>query len=657
MENIKQKIQDLVKELNYYSYMYYTKDENVVSDYEYDIKMQELKKLELEHPEYVLPDSPLKRIGDKVLSKFEQVTHKVNLQSLQDVFSLDDVISFVDKVNKDYTTNYVVETKIDGLSVSLEYEKGIFVRGATRGDGYIGEDVTENLKTIKTIPLRLNEEINIIVRGEVFLSKENFEKLNQQRELLDEKLFANPRNAAAGTLRQLDSKIVAKRNLDVYIFNIQRCNDKKIQTHYEGLMYLKQLGFNVNPGIKLCTTNKEILDCINEYGEKRGDLSYEMDGAVVKVNDLKIREELGETSKVPKWAVAFKYPPERKETKINEILFQVGRTGVITPLAIFDTIRLAGSNVSKATLHNFDYIKEKDIRIGDTVLVQKAGDIIPEVVESVKEKRNGTEKEVKVPKTCPVCGSIVIDDEEEVAIRCIGIECPAQQLRSIIHFASKEAMDIDGLGPAIVEQLVKCDLIKTIADIYYLKFEDLVDLERMGVKSANNLLKAIENSKNNSLDKLINSFGIRHVGKNTAKLLAKHFSSLDDLSGANMFELASINEIGDKIAVAICEFFANPQTIDLIDKLKQVNVNMKSEKKEVLDNRFEGQTFVITGTLSKPRDKFVEIIEGFGGKSTNSVSKKTSYVLAGEEAGSKLDKANELGVTVISENDFNELIK
>ncbi len=657
MENIEQKIQDLVKELNYYSYIYYTKDENVVSDYEYDMKMQELKQLEQEYPEYILPDSPTHRIGDKILDKFETVTHKVKLESLQDVFTLDDVKSFVDKIDEEYETKYVVETKIDGLSVSLEYENGIFVRGATRGDGIIGEDVTNNLKTIKTIPLRLNEKVDIIVRGEVFISKQDFANINEERELLGEKLFANPRNAAAGSLRQLNSKIAAKRKLDIYIFNIQQIKDKQINSHYEGLMYLKQLGFNVNPGIKLCNNKDEIIDCINEYGIKRGSLSYEMDGAVVKVDNINIRENLGSTSKVPKWAVAYKYPPEQKETKINEIITQVGRTGVITPMALFDTINLAGSNVSKATLHNFDYIKEKDIRVGDTILVQKAGDIIPEVVKSLKEKRDGTQVEVEIPKVCPVCGSIVINDEDEVAIRCIGIECPAQRLRSIIHFASKEAMDIEGMGPALVKQLVDNELIKNISDIYYLKFEDIVDMERMGVKSANNLLKAILKSKENSLDKLINSFGIRHVGKNTAKILANNFLSLDELSKASVFELACINEIGEKIAVSINEFFDNSQTKDIIEKLKQAGVNMNSSKSEILDERFYDSTFVITGTLSKNRNEFVQIIEKFAGKVSNSVSKKTTYVLAGEEAGSKLDKANQLGVKVINEEEFNEMIK
>lgn len=657
MNDIKQKIVDLVKELNYYSYKYYTDDENVVSDYEYDMKMQELKNFEANYPELIQADSPTQRIGDVTLDKFEQVQHKVKLQSLQDVFTLDDVRDFMNKIDEGYSTDYVVETKIDGLSVALEYVDGIFVRGATRGDGSTGEDVTNNLKTIKTIPLSLPEKINITVRGEVFISKENFEKINEERELLGEKLFANPRNAAAGSLRQLNSKIAAKRKLDIYIFNIQECLDKKFDTHYDGLMYLKKLGFNVNPGIYLCNSTDEAIKKIDDIGEQRGNLSYEMDGAVVKVNNIQIREELGETSKVPKWAIAYKYPPERKETKIKEILFQVGRTGVITPLAIFDTIRLAGSNVSKATLHNFDYISQKDIRVGDTIIVQKAGDIIPEVVESIKEKRDGTELIVEVPRVCPVCGSKATRDEEEVAIRCNGIECPAQQLRSIIHFATRDAMDIEGLGPALVSQLIQTNQIKNIADIYYLEFNNIVDMERMGVKSANNLLKAIEKSKQNSLDKLINSFGIRHIGKNTAKVLANEFETLDDLMNANIFELASINEIGEKIAISIKDFFDNPQTIDLINRLKNAGVNIRSEKKEITDERFLNKTFVITGTLSKPRNEFVNIIESFAGKTSNSVSKKTDYVLAGEEAGSKLDKANDLGVNVISEEEFNEMIR
>ena len=657
MEDIQKQIQELVDKLNYYSHVYYNEDNNVISDYEYDMLMQDLKNLERKYPQYILPDSPTQRVGSMIMNTFNPVKHKIKLLSLQDVFKLDDVRAYIENINKDYTTEYVVETKIDGLSVALEYEKGVFVRGATRGDGITGEDVTANLKTIKTIPLKLPEKIDITVRGEVFLSKENFKKLNDEKEIYGEPIFANPRNAASGSLRQQSSKTTAKRNLDIYVFNIQECTEKNFSSHYEGLLYLKKLGFNVNPCVYKCKTVDEIISKINYIGEQRGDLSFEMDGAVVKVDSIKIREELGETSKVPKWAVAYKYPPEAKETKIKEIITQVGRTGVITPMALFKTIRLAGSNVSKATLHNFDYIKEKDIRIGDYVKVQKAGDIIPEVVESNKKRRDGTEIEVEVPTVCPVCGSSVLNDEEEVAIRCIGIECPAQQLRSIIHFASKEAMNIDGLGPALLELLIKEKLISNIADIYYIGFNDIVDLDRMGVRSANNLLKAIIKSKENSLDRLINGFGIRHVGKNTAKVLAKNFSNMDELQNATVFQLAMINEVGEVIAQSIVDFFSNPQTLDLIARLKSAGVNMNSSKTEVVDNRFEGKTFVITGTLSKPRNEFSDIIESHLGKVSGSVSKNTSYLLAGEEAGTKLDKANELGVKVLNEEAFNDLIK
>lgn len=657
MEDIQKQMQELVDKLNYYSHVYYNEDNNIVSDYEYDMLMQDLKNLERKYPQYILPDSPTQRVGSMIMNTFNPVKHKIKLLSLQDVFKLDDVRAYIENINKDYTTEYVVETKIDGLSVALEYEKGVFVRGATRGDGITGEDVTANLKTIKSIPLKLPEKIDITVRGEVFLSKENFKKLNDEKEIYGEPIFANPRNAASGSLRQQNSKITAKRNLDIYVFNIQECTAKNFISHYEGLLYLKKLGFNVNPCIYKCKTVDEIISKINYIGEQRGDLSFEMDGAVVKVDSIKIREELGETSKVPKWAVAYKYPPEAKETKIKQIITQVGRTGVITPMALFETIRLAGSNVSKAALHNFDYIKEKDIRIGDYVKVQKAGDIIPEVVESNKSRRDGTEIEVEVPTVCPVCGSPVLNDQEEVAIRCIGIECPAQQLRSIIHFASKEAMNIDGLGPALLELLIKKKLISNIADIYYIGFNDIVDLDRMGVRSANNLLKAIIKSKENSLDRLINGFGIRHVGKNTAKVLAKNFSNMDELQKATVFQLAMINEVGEVIAQSIVNFFSNPQTLDLIERLKSAGVNMNSVKTEVVDNRFEGKTFVITGTLSKPRNEFSDIIEAHLGKVSGSVSKNTSYLLAGEEAGTKLNKANELGVKVLNEEDFNDLIK
>ena len=578
---------------------------------------------------------------------------------MQDVFSTADVIAFEERINKTVTSpSYVVETKIDGLSVSLEYEKGIFIRGATRGDGLVGEDVTVNLKTIKNIPHKLTKDVDIIVRGEVFMPKKDFEKLNEEREVLGEKLFANPRNAAAGSLRQLDPQITAERNLDIYIFNVQKSDDIKFTSHYESLNYMKELGFNVNPYVKKCNNIKEVLSAIDEIGNKRGELTFDIDGAVVKVDNLAQREEIGVTTKTPKWAVAYKYPPEKKETKVLDIVVQVGRTGAITPMAILEPVRVAGSVISKTTLHNEDFVKEKDIRIGDKVLIQKAGDVIPEVVEVLKEKRNGTEKEFQMPKTCPVCGAEAVREDGEAVTRCTGIECPAMLFRSLIHFVSRDAMDIDGMGPAIIEQLLDKKLVENIADIYSLKYEDLVSLERMGDKSAKNLLNAIEKSKENSLEKLLNSFGIRHIGLKSAKILAKKYNNIEEIMNASYEELCGINEIGEIMAESIVKFFESKQTKDLIERLKQNGVNMESKMEKSQDERFAGKIFVLTGTLpTLSRNEASEIIEKFGGKTSGSVSKKTSFVLAGEEAGSKLKKAEELGIPIITEAEFLEMIK
>lgn len=659
MDKIKKRYEELKKIIAYHSDKYYNQDAPEISDFEYDMLMVELKNIEKEHPEIVTDDSPTKHVGGDVDNHFAEVVHKVALQSLQDVFSTDDVVLFEERIHKAVSdVSYVVETKIDGLSVSLEYEKGVFVRGATRGNGLVGEDVTVNLKTIKNIPHKLTKDVDIIVRGEVFMSKNDFEKLNEEREINGEKLFANPRNAAAGSLRQLDAKITAERNLDIYIFNVQKSDDIKFTSHYESLSYMKELGFNVNPYVKKCNNIKEVLGAIDEIGNMRGDLTFDIDGAVVKVDNLAQREEIGVTTKTPKWAVAYKYPPEKKETKVLDIIVQVGRTGAITPMAILEPVRVAGSVISKTTLHNEDFVKEKDIRIGDKVLIQKAGDVIPEVVEVLKEKRTGEETIFEMPTKCPVCGADAVREEGEAVIRCTGIECPAMLYRSLIHFASRDAMDIEGFGPAIIEQLLDKKLVENIADIYNLGYENLVDLERMGDKSAKNLLEAIEKSKENSLEKLLNSFGIRHIGLKSAKILAKKYNNIEEIMDASYEELCEINEIGEIMAESIVKFFDNEQTKDLISRLKQNGVNMESKIEKSNDNRFEGKIFVLTGTLpTLSRNEATEIIEKFGGKASGSVSKKTSYVLAGEEAGSKLTKAQELGVQIITEEEFLKMVE
>lgn len=658
MDKIKKRYEELKKQIEYHSDKYYNQDDPEISDFEYDMLMLELKNIEKEHPEFVTNDSPTKHVGGNADSHFSEVIHKVPLQSLQDVFSTSDVIAFEERINKLVESpSYVVETKIDGLSVSLEYEKGIFVRGATRGNGLVGEDVTVNLKTIKNIPQKLNKEIDIIVRGEVFMPKTDFEKLNEEREILGEKLFANPRNAAAGSLRQLDEKVTAERNLDIYIFNVQKSEDIRFTSHFESLNYMKELGFNINPYVKKCNNIKEVLNAIEEIGNIRGELTFDIDGAVVKVDSLAQRDEIGVTTKTPKWAVAYKYPPEKKETTVKDIVVQVGRTGAITPMAILEPVRVAGSVISKTTLHNEDFVKEKDIRIGDKVLIQKAGDVIPEVVEVLKEKRNGEEIIFEMPKTCPVCGAETVREEGEAVMRCTGIECPAMLFRSLIHFVSREAMDIEGMGPAIIEQLLDKKIINNIADIYSLKYEDIVELDRMGNKSAKNLINAIEKSKENSLEKLLNSFGIRHIGLKSAKILAKKYNNIEEIMNASYEELCKINEIGEIMAESIVKFFKSEQTKDLVQRLKQNGVNTESKIEKNEDNRFEGKIFVLTGTLpTLSRSEASEIIEKYGGKTSGSVSKKTSYVLAGEEAGSKLIKAQELGVQIITEEEFMKML-
>ena len=661
----KERIEELRKTINYHSKKYYDEDKPEITDYEYDMLMNELKKLEKENPQYITKDSPTQKVGGHAKQDFKKVTHEVPLQSLQDIFSFDELYDFDKRIKEkadEYgikEVNYCVETKIDGLSCAIKYENGMLVQAATRGDGNVGEDVTPNVKTIKTVPNKIKDNINLTVRGEVFINKEEFEKLNEEREILGETLFANARNAAAGSLRQLDSKITAKRPLDIYIFNVQKIEGKTFNSHWEELNYLKSIGFNVVPFRSLCKNINEVKKAIDEIGEKREELGFGIDGAVVKVDDLKFREELGTTFKVPKWAIAYKYPPEKKETILKDIVCQVGRTGVITPMAILEPVKVAGSTISKTTLHNEDFIKEKDLKIGDHVIIQKQGDVIPEVVDVVKEKRTGEEKEFSMPKVCPVCGAPAVRELGEAATRCTGIECSAKALRNIVHFASNDGMDISGLGYKIVEQLLDRKLIKDIADIYTLTVDDVASLKKNGRKFAENLIEAINESKNRDLENLISAFGIRHVGKKLAKVLAKKYETLDNLMNATAFDLTTKDDIGEVIAESIYSFFKERQTKDLVKRLVALGVNTKHLKEDNnVDNRFEGKTFVLTGSLSKySRNEASEIIEKFGGKTSNSVSKKTDYVLAGEEAGSKLDKAQKLGVTVITEQEFENMIK
>lgn len=659
----KERIKELREIIEYNNKKYYDEDAPEISDFEYDMLNNELKNLEKQYPELITKDSNTQKVGGNVKKGFKEVIHEVPLQSLQDIFDFDELLEFDKRIKKQAEeygkeTIYVVETKIDGLSASLKYENGILVQGATRGNGLIGEDVTENLKTVKTIPHKLNEPINITVRGEVFISKKDFEKMNEERSLNEEPLFANARNAAAGSLRQLDSNITATRPLDIYIFNVQKIEGKEFKSHYEELCFLEDLGFNVNPVKIPCNTVEEVITAINKIGEDRGDLSFGIDGAVVKVDNLSLREDLGSTAKVPRWAIAYKYPPEKKETILKDIVCQVGRTGVITPMAILEPVSVAGSTISKTTLHNEDFIKEKELKIGDTVIIQKAGDVIPEIVEVKKDKRTGKEKEFEMPKVCPVCGAEAVREEGEAAIRCTGIECPAKLLRNIIHFVSKEGMDIDGLGENLVEQFVEKGLIENIADIYKLTLEDIASLKKNGTKFATNLVNAIEDSKNRPFYKLITALGIRHIGTKSAKTIEKHFKTIENLMQAEVEEIAELEDVGQIMAVSIYEFFKQAQTIDLINKLQDAGLNMKEEIEDGADERFKGFTFVLTGSLENyTREQAGEIIEKLGGKVSSSVSKKTNYVLAGEEAGSKLTKAQELGVNIINETEFMEMVK
>ena len=651
-------IQALRQELEQAGYAYYVLDNPTMSDYDYDHKLRRLEELEAAHPETVTPDSPTQRVGGKPLESFAQVAHRVPLESLQDVFDFDELRAFDQRV-KGVTpdADYVVEPKVDGLSVALEYEDGLFVRGATRGDGQVGEDVTENLRTIQSIPLRIPDApASLIVRGEVFMPKRVFHALNEERERRGEALFANPRNAAAGSLRQLDPKIAASRRLDILVFNVQWAEGVQFQTHLETLEYLQHKKFKVIPHYT-CNNVEEATGRITEIGENRDQFQFDIDGAVVKVNSLSDRAALGSTAKFPRWAAAYKYPPEVKPSRVVDIVVQVGRTGVLTPKAVLEPVRLAGTTVTNATLHNQDFITEKDVRIGDTVLVRKAGEIIPEVLSVVLEKRPDGTEPYFLPKTCPVCGAPVERDQDGAHIRCTGAECPAQLLRNLAHFASRDAMDIDGLGIAVVENLVGAGLVKTPGDLYFLQEEDVAKLDRMGKKSAQNLIQAIERSKSQDLSRLIYAFGIRQVGQKAGKVLAAHFKTLDALEQATLEELTAVDDVGEITAGSILEWMASPQSKHLIARLREAGVNMTAAQQGE-DRRFAGMTFVLTGKLERfTRDEAAEMIETRGGKAAGSVSKKTTYVVAGEDAGSKLRKAQELGVPVLSEEEFLTLIQ
>ena len=651
-------IQQLRRELIQAGHEYYVLDAPTMSDYDYDHKLRRLEELEARHPEAITPDSPTQRVGGEAVSSFAPVTHRVPLESLQDVFDFDEVRAFDKRVRETVQdAAYMTEPKVDGLSVALEYRDGLFVRGATRGDGQVGEDVTENLRTIKSIPLRIPDSVGgLIVRGEVYMPKKVFHALNEERERRGEALFANPRNAAAGSLRQQDPKVAAARHLDIAVFNVQWAESVQFKTHGETLNYLKTKGFKVIPHYS-CQTIEQAVEHIREIGEGRDSFPFDIDGAVIKVDRLDQREKLGSTAKFPRWAAAYKYPPEVKPSRVLDIVVQVGRTGVLTPKAVLTPVRLAGTTVTNATLHNQDFISEKDIRIGDTVLVRKAGEIIPEVLSVVTEKRPPEAQPYILPKTCPVCGAPVERDEDGAHVRCTGAECPAQLLRNLTHFASRDAMDIDGLGVAVVENLVGAGLIKTPGDLYFLKEEDVAGLERMGKKSAQNLLAAIERSKSNDLSRLIYAFGIRQVGQKAGKILAARFHTLEALENAALEELTAVDDIGAITAQSILAWMASPQSKHLIQRLAQAGVNMTAAE-QGSDQRFAGMTFVFTGALEKfTRDEAAAMVEDRGGKSASSVSKKTSYVVAGEAAGSKLRKAQELGVTVLTEDEFLALLK
>ncbi len=649
----KKRALELTDIIRYHNTLYYVQDAPEIEDFEYDALTRELKAIEAEFPQLVTPESPTQKVGGAILSQFTPVTHAVKMESLQDVFSFDELRAFGDRIDRK-RTSFSVEPKIDGLSVSLEYRNGVFVRGSTRGDGTTGEDITANLMGIKGIPKHIDFTGDLEVRGEVYMPRLSFDKLVERQELLGETPAKNPRNAAAGSLRQKNPKITAERELDMFIFNIQQISDRTFETHIETLDFLKSLGFHVLPSYLECKDIESAISEISRIGENRGDFPYDIDGAVIKVNDLAYREVLGSTAKYPKWAVAYKYPPEEKQTVLREIEIAVGRTGALTPTAVFDPIQLAGTTVSRATLHNEDFITSKEICIGDTILVRKAGEIIPEVLSVTAHCENA--EPYRMPQICPSCGSPVFREEGEAVIRCTNADCPAQLLRHLIHYTSRDAMDIEGLGPAILEQLLEAGLIKNIVDIYTLDAKAVAALDRIGEKSTANLLSAIEKSKENDVAKLIFAFGIRHIGAKAAALIAEHFRSMDAVLQATAEDYEQIEGFGAVMAASAADFFHIPENIQMIRQLQAQGVNMNSLK-TVVDERFAGMTFVLTGTLpTYSRSEASAIIEQFGGKTSSSVSKKTTYVLAGEEAGSKLDKANALGVTVIDEDQFKQMI-
>lgn len=659
MADVEKRIRELTDTLNYHNYRYYVLDAPEISDFEFDALLRELEELEAANPELRREDSPTMRVGGEAVSAFAQVVHAVPMQSLQKAFSKGEIYDFDRRVRETVPdAAYVVEHKIDGLSVSIEYENGVLVRASTRGDGYIGEDITENVKTIRSVPLRLREPVPFLeVRGEVFMSDASFERLNALLEETEEPLFANPRNAAAGSLRQLDPKIAARRGLDIFVFNIQQIDGYEITSHIDGLRYLKRQGFKTIMNDRVFDTVEAAYREIERIGSERGSLGFGIDGAVVKVNDFASRAELGSTEKFPRWAIAYKYPAEKQKTVLRDIKIQVGRTGVLTPLAFLDPVRIAGSTVSRATLHNYDYIKQKDIRIGDTVVIEKAGDIIPAVVEVITEARSGDEREFHMPDRCPECGAEVVRAEGEAAYRCTGITCPAQRLRNIIHFVSRPAMDIDGLGASNVEKLAGNGLISDAADLYYIDYKKAVELPGFGEKWAENLKASLEKSKTNPLYRLIFGLGIRHIGEKAAKVLAARYKNIDALMDAEAEEMAELNDVGLIMAQSVTEFFRQPQNIEFLDRLRFAGVNCVDDSRETEDARFSGKTFVLTGTLEKyRRSEAAKIIESFGGKTSSSVSKNTDYVLAGAEAGSKLTKAQSLGVTIITEQEFEEMI-
>lgn len=657
-DSIKKRVNELIEILEKANKEYYLEDNPSLTDQEYDRYMAELLSLESRYPEYKREDSPTSHVGTKIQDKFNKVTHKISMLSLGNVFNEDEVRAFDERIRKEDTPKYVCELKIDGLAISLTYEKGVLVRGATRGDGVIGEDITENIRTIKSIPLILNKEIDIEVRGEVYLSKASFEKINKEREASGEPLFQNCRNAAAGSVRNLDANVTKKRDLDCLIYHLPNPLDYGIKTHYESLEFMRELGFNTNyEANRLVNNINEVLDYINEWTEKRSDLPYDIDGIVIKVNDIAMQNRLGFTAKVPKWATAYKFPAEEVVTRLIDIIFTVGRTGKITPNAVLEPVRVAGSTISRATLHNEDNVVYKDIRSGDFVVIRKAGDVIPEVVRSLKERRTGTEVPFTMIDKCPICNTIIIRKEEEADYYCPNDECPARRIENIIHFASRDAMNIDGMGESVIEQLYNEGYIKSITDIY--KFdeykEELIELDGYGKKKIDNLKTAIENSKNNSLEKLLFGLGIRNVGGKTAKILARRFKTLDNLANATLEELTIIPDIGDIIAKSIVDYFNDDNNIIIINKLKEYGVNMEYINTSNMEenDEFKGKTFVLTGTLvSITRDKASEIIENLGGKVSSSVSSKTSVVIVGDNPGSKFDKARNLGISIWQEEEF-----